>query len=129
MYHELPTGTKSSITRSISKAFELYMAKIGWDEKLFSIEDFIKSWQSYIQESASWYEKVPLEVKESQEFHAEIANKINATIEKILSEPVHEDLIASIETRQEKLNTHYKYGCKAEALYVESLLKEMEKQA
>jgi len=129
MYHELPTGTKSSITRSISKAFELYMAKIGWDEKLFSIEDFIKSWQSYIQESASWYEKVPLEVKESQEFHAEIANKINATIEKILSEPVHEDLIASIETKQDKLNTHYKYGCKAEALYVESLLKEMEKQA
>ena len=129
MYHELPTGTKSSITRSISKAFELYMARIGWDEKLFSIEDFIKSWQSYIQESASWYEKVPLEVKESQEFHEEIANKINATIEKILSEPVHEDLIASIETKQEKLNTHYKYGCKAEALYVESLLKEMEKQA
>ena len=129
MYHELPTGTKSSITRSISKAFELYMAKIGWDEKLFSIEDFIKSWQSYIQESASWYEKVPLEVKESQEFHEEIANKINATIEKILSEPVHEDLIASIETKQDKLNTHYKYGCKAEALYVESLLKEMEKQA
>ena len=129
MYHELPTGTKSSITRSISKAFELYMARIGWNEKLFSIEDFIKSWQSYIQESASWYEKVPLEVKESQEFHEEIANKINATIEKILSEPVHEDLIASIETKQEKLNTHYKYGCKAEALYVESLLKEMEKQA
>ena len=129
MYHELPTGIKSSITRSISKAFELYMAKIGWDEKLFSIEDFIKSWQSYIQESATWYEKVPLEVKESQGFHEEIANKINATIEKILSEPVHEDLIASIETKQDKLNTHYKYGCKAEALYVESLLKEMEKQA
>ena len=129
MYHELPTGTKSSITRSISKAFELYMAKIGWDEKLFSIEDFIKSWQSYIQESASWYEKVPLEIKESQEFHEEMANKINATIEKILSEPVHEDLIASIEMKQNELNTHYKYGCKAEALYVESVLKEMQKQA
>jgi len=129
MYHELSTGTKSSITRSISKAFELYMAKIGWDENLFSIEDFIKSWQSYIQESASWYEKVPLEIKESQEFHEEMANKINATIEKILSEPVHEDLIASIEMKQNELNTHYKYGCKAEALYVESVLKEMQKQA
>lgn len=129
MYQELSSGIKSSITRSITKAFELYMAKIGWDENLFSIEDFVKSWQSYIQESASWYDKVPLELKESQEFHEEIANKINVTIEKILSEPVHEDLVASIEMKQNELNTHYKYGCKAEALYIESLLKDLEKQA
>lgn len=129
MYNDLSSGIKSSITRSISKAFELYMAKIGWDEDSFTMEDFVKSWQGYITESASWYDKVPLEVKESTEFHEEIANKINASIEKILAEPVHENLIASIELMQNELNTHYKYGCKAEALYVESVLKELEKQA
>ncbi|MEK4484624.1 hypothetical protein MHH81_03400 [Psychrobacillus sp. FSL H8-0484] len=129
MYNDLSSGIKSSITRSISKAFELYMAKIGWNEDSFTMEDFVKSWQEYITESASWYDKVPLEVKESTDFHEEIAKKINASIEKILTEPVHEDIIASIEVMQNKLNTHYKYGCKAEALYVESVLKELEKQA
>ncbi|WP_342600153.1 hypothetical protein MHB48_03390 [Psychrobacillus sp. FSL H8-0483] len=129
MYNDLSSGIKSSITRSISKAFELYMAKIGWDENSFTMEDFVKSWQEYITESASWYDKVPLEVKESTDFHEEVAKKINASIEKILAEPVHENLIASIEVMQNKLNTHYKYGCKAEALYVESVLKELEKQA
>jgi len=129
MYNDLSSGIKSSITRSISKAFELYMAKIGWNEDSFTMEDFVKSWQEYITESASWYDKVPLEVKESTDFHEEIAKKINASIEKILAEPVHEDIIASIEVMQNKLNTHYKYGCKAEALYVESVLKELEKQA
>jgi len=128
MYNELSSGIKSSITRSITKAFELYMANINWDEEKFSIEDFVKSWQLYIVESASWFEKVPQKVKESPEFHEEIALKINASIEKILSEPVHEDLIASIEIMQDTLNTQLKYGCKAEALYVESLLKEMQKQ-
>ncbi|MEK3978733.1 hypothetical protein MKY37_06495 [Psychrobacillus sp. FSL K6-2836] len=129
MYNELSSGIKSSITRSITKAFEIYMTNINWDEELFTIEDFVKSWQLYIVESATWFEKVPQEVKESPEFHEEIALKINASIEKILSEPVNEDLIASIEIMQEKLDTHFKYGCKAEALYVESLLKEMQKQA
>ena len=129
MYNELSSGIKSSITRSITKAFEIYMTNINWDEELFTIEDFVKSWQLYIVESATWFKKVPQEVKESPEFHEEIALKINASIEKILSEPVNEDLIASIEIMQEKLDTHFKYGCKAEALYVESLLKEMQKQA
>lgn len=129
MYNELSSGIKSSITRSITKAFEIYMTNISWDEELFNIEDFVKSWQLYIVESATWYEKVSQEVKESPEFHEEIALKINASIEKILSEPVNEDLIASIEILQDKLGTQYKYGCKAEALYVESLLKEMQKQA
>ncbi|SDN23002.1 hypothetical protein SAMN05518871_10433 [Psychrobacillus sp. OK028] len=129
MYNELSSGIKSSITRSITKAFEIYMTNISWDEELFNIEDFVKSWQLYIVESATWFEKVPKEIKESPEFHEEIALKINASIEKILSEPVNEDLIASIEIMQDKLGTQYKYGCKAEALYVESLLKEMQKQA
>ncbi|MFJ7825519.1 hypothetical protein [Psychrobacillus sp. NPDC096623] len=129
MYNELSSGIKSSITRSITKAFEIYMTNISWDEELFNIEDFVKSWQLYIVESATWFEKVPKVIKESPEFHEEIALKINASIEKILSEPVNEDLIASIEIMQDKLGTQYKYGCKAEALYVESLLKEMQKQA
>lgn len=37
--------------------------------------------------------------------------------------------IKSIEIMQHKLDSQFKYGCKAEALYVESLLKEMQKQA
>lgn len=128
-YKDLSAGIKSSITRSISTAFELYMAKIGWDEESFNMENFIKEWQVYISETASWYEKVPVELKESTEFHEEIAKKINATMEKILSEPVSEDLIASIEIMQESLNTHYKYGCKAEALYVQSVLKDLQNRA
>jgi len=128
MYNELSSGIKSSITRSITKAFEIYMTNIKWNEELFNIEDFVKSWQLYIVESATWYEKVSQEVKESPDFHEEIALKINATIEKTLAEPVNEDLIASIEILQNNLNTHFKYGCKAEALYVEALLKEMQKQ-
>ena len=128
MYNELSAGIKSSITRSITKAFEIYMTNIKWDEELFSIEDFVKSWQVYIVESATWFQKVPQEIKESQEFHEEIALKINTIIEKILSEPINEELIASIEIMQEKLDTHFKYGCKAEALYVEALLNEMQKQ-
>ena len=129
MYNELSSGIKSSITRSITKAFEIYMTNIRWDEELFNIEDFVKSWQLYIVESATWIEKVPQEVKENPKFHEELALKINASIEKILSEPVNEELIASIENMQDKLDTQFKYGCKAEALYVESLLKEMQKQA
>ncbi|MEK3952480.1 MULTISPECIES: hypothetical protein [Psychrobacillus] len=128
MYNELSAGIKSSITRSITKAFEIYMTNIKWDEELFSIEDFVKSWQVYIVESATWFQKVPQEIKESPEFHEEIALKINTIIEKILSEPINEELIASIEIMQEKLDTHFKYGCKAEALYVEALLNEMQKQ-
>ena len=45
-------------------------------------------------------------------------------IDKILNEPPSEDQIARIEIMQEKLDTHYDYACKAEAAYVESILKE-----
>jgi predicted house-cleaning noncanonical NTP pyrophosphatase (MazG superfamily) len=127
MYKDLSSGIKISISRSISTVFELYMTKIGWEEDLFKMEDFMEYWKNYIEQSASWFDKVPMDVKESYEFHEEIAKKINATIEKMLTEPVSEELVVSIEILQEILNTHFQYGCKAEALYVESRLKEMKK--
>ena len=127
MYKDLSSGIKISISRSISTVFDLYMTKIGWEEDLFKMEDFMECWKNYIEQSASWFDKVPLDIKESNDFHKEIAKKINATIEKILTDPVSNELVASIENMQKTFNTQFQYGCKAEALYVESLLKEMKK--
>lgn len=123
MYNTLPAGIKSSITRSISKVFEDYMADIEWSEERFELTDFIKTWKIYIEEQAAWYEKVPLEVRASPGFHEEVAKKMNETIERILSQPPSEDQIARIETKQEELNTFFEYSCKAEATYVENKLK------
>lgn len=127
MYKNLPSGIKISITRSISTAFEHYMASIDWEEDRFDMNDFIFFWRAYSEEQGTWFAKVEPEVKEDPGFHEAIAKKINETIEKIISEPVSEDLAASIEIKQEKLGTSYQYGCKAEAQYVEQRLKEMEK--
>ncbi len=123
MYKELSSGVKISITRSISIAFESYLASIAWDENQFSMEDFMKSWQKYVQENAAWYDKIPQEVRESTEFHEELAAKINEIVEKILSEEPTKKQIDSIEKLQKKLGTNYTYDCKAEAAYVEQLLK------
>ena len=124
MYKSLPSGVKSSITRSISTVFENYMASIEWDEDRYSMEGFIEAWRTYINESATWTDKVSEENKKHPEFHEEVAKKMNQVIDKILNEPPSEDQIARIEIMQEKLNTHYDYACKAEAAYVESILKE-----
>ena len=124
MYKELPAGVKSSITRSISIVFEQYMASIEWSEKRFKMEDFIQAWRIYISESASWTDKVSEECKHHPDFHDEVAKKMNQVINKILTEPPSEDQVARIEMLQEQLNTHYDYACKAEAAYVESILKE-----
>lgn len=124
MYKELSAGVKSSITRSITSVFENYMASIAWDENRFQMEDFIHAWRTYINESATWTDKVSNEVKQSPAFHEEVAKKMNQVIDKILNEPPSEQQIANIEMMQEKMNTHYDYACKAEAAYVESLLKE-----
>lgn len=124
MYKELPAGVKSSITRSISIVFEQYMASIEWSEKRFQMEDFIQAWRIYISESASWTDKVSEECKQHPDFHDEVAQKMNQVINKILNEPPSEDQVARIEILQEQLNTHYDYACKAEATYVESILKE-----
>ncbi|MER2108095.1 MAG: hypothetical protein ABS949_14260 [Solibacillus sp.] len=124
MYKELSSGIKISITRSISTSFELYLASIGWDEDKFSMEDFMASWQKYFKENAAWFEKVPQAVLVSEEFHAEIAKKMDEVIAKILGEEPTKKQIDSIEKLQKQLGTSYTYDCKAEATYVENLLKE-----
>lgn len=123
MYKDLSSGVKISITRSISTSFEAYLASIGWEENRFSMEDFMKYWQSYFTENAAWYEKIPQEVLVKPEFHEEIAQKIDEVIEKILNEDPTEKQIETIEALQKQLGTNYTYNCKAEAAYIEQLLK------
>lgn len=124
MYKQLSSGIKISITRSISTSFESYLASIGWDEDKFSMEDFMVIWQKYFTESAAWFDKIPQEILVSPEFHAEIAKKMDEIIAKLLSEEPTAKQIASIEILQKQLGTNYAYACKAEAAYVEQLLKE-----
>ncbi len=123
MYKDLSSGVKISITRSISTSFEAYLASIGWDEEKFSMEDFMKYWQAYFTENAAWYEKVPHDVLLNPEFHEEIAKKIDEVIAKILNEDPTKKQIESIEKLQKQLGTDYTYSCKAEAAYIEQLLK------
>lgn len=104
------------------------MANIQWNEELFDMGNFMTTWSEYITTKASWYNAIPDEVRLNPIFHEELAQKINQTIEKILSEPPNENQIAEIEMLQEKLDTDYDYACKAEAAYVEQLLKEKQKQ-
>ncbi|QDQ01295.1 hypothetical protein FOH38_12960 [Lysinibacillus fusiformis] len=127
MYKELSSGVKISITRSISTSFESYLASIGWDEERFSMEDFIASWQSYFQENAAWIDKIPAEVLMSTEFHEEMAQKIDDVIAKILNEEPTAKQVETIEALQKELGTSYTYNCKAEAAYIEQLLKEKQK--
>ncbi|BDH60641.1 hypothetical protein MTP04_07710 [Lysinibacillus sp. PLM2] len=124
MYKDLSSGVKISITRSITTSFESYLASIGWDEDKFSMEDFVQYWQTYFTENAAWFEKIPHEVLVSTEFHEEVAKKIDDVIGKILSEEPTKKQIDSIEKMQKQLGTNYTYGCKAEAAYVEQLLKD-----
>lgn len=124
MYKQLSSGVKISITRSISTSFELYLASIGWDEGKFSMEGFMASWRTYFTENAAWFEKVPQEVLVSEEFHAEIAKKMDEVIAKVLGEEPTKKQIDTIEKLQKQAGTDYTYGCKAEATYVENLLKQ-----
>jgi hypothetical protein len=122
MYKALPASVKSSITRSITKVFETYMAEIEWKEDLYRLEDFMKAWQNYLQSNAQWNEKVPPEAKVDPLFHEEVANKINVTIHKILTEEPSEDQIARIEAMQQALGSDFSYSCRAEAAFVEKKL-------
>ena len=124
MYKQLSSGVKISITRSISTSFEAYLASIGWDEEKFSMEDYMVSWQSYFKNNAAWIDKVPSEILLSNEFHAEIAKKMDEVIAKILNEEPTEKQKKDIAELQKKLGTKYKFDCKAEAAYVEQLLKD-----
>lgn len=128
MYKDLSSGVKISITRSISTSFEMYLANIGWDDEKFSMDDFALCWQKYFTENSAWFDKVPQELLVSSEFHEEIAKKMDEVIDKILTEEPTKKQIDSIEKMQEKLGTNYEYSCKAEAAYVEHLLKEQLKK-
>ncbi|GIN40334.1 MULTISPECIES: hypothetical protein [Heyndrickxia] len=123
MLHSLPSGLKISISRSISTVFEQYMEKIGWDEKKYNIEDFIKQWQVYINEHASWYDKLSDDIKKDPSFHEELAAKINETIQKILSEAPTDEQMKTIENLQRKHNNKDSYSCKMEAKFLINSLK------
>ncbi len=124
MYKQLSSGVKISITRSISTSFEAYLASIDWNEDKFSMEDFMAFWQNYFKDNAAWIDKVPQEILLSTEFHEEIAKKIDEVIAKMLNEEPTEKQEKEIEKLQKQLGTDYKYDCKAEATYVEQLLKD-----
>ncbi|MDN4605979.1 hypothetical protein [Sporosarcina highlanderae] len=121
---DLSPNIKSSITRSITQTFEQYMTSIDWDEEEYDIEDFIKTWREYITTKALWYSKIPDEMKNDPAFHEDLAQRINEVIQRILSEPPSEEQIANIQMLQEKLDVYMNFHCKAEAAYVESILKE-----
>ncbi|MBE1555684.1 hypothetical protein [Sporosarcina limicola] len=123
MFKVLSPNIKSSITRSITQTFEQYMNDIGWSEEGFSIDNYMLSWREYITTKALWYSKVPEEMKHDPKFHENLAQRINEVIARVLSEPPSENQIAAIEMMQEQLNIHHQYDCKAEAVYVETLLK------
>lgn len=123
MYNDLSPNIKSSITRSITQTFEQYMSDIQWEEDLYDIEDFIESWREYITTKALWYTKIPDDMKRASKFHEDLAQRINEVIQRVISEPPSEEQIANIEIMQDKLNTHFTYDCKAEAVYVETMLK------
>ena len=124
MYKQLSSGVKISITRSISTSFEAYLASIGWDEDKFSMEDFMAYWQNYFKDNAAWIDKVPQEILLSTEFHEEIVKKIDEVIDKILNEEPTEKQKKEIAKLQKQLGTDYQFDCKAEAAYVEQLLKD-----
>jgi hypothetical protein len=123
MFKDLTPNLKSSITRSITQTFEQYMSDIEWSGEKFSIDDYIASWREYITTKALWYSKIPEGMKTDSKFHEDLAQRINEIIARILSEPPSEEQIVAIQSMQEELNTHYEYDCKAEAVYVDTLLK------
>ena len=123
MYKDLSPNLKISITRSITQTFEQYMSDIAWSEDKFRIEDFISSWRQYITTKALWYSKFQTTMKHDTVFHEDLAVRINEIIARILQDPPTDEQIATIQMMQEELNTHYEYNCKAEAAYVEGLLK------
>lgn len=124
----LSHGIKISITRSITTAFEQYMARIMWDEEAYNPADFMKEWQSYIRQHASWYHDVPDDVKNDPRFHEELAGKINQVAAKIFSEEPTAAQIETLNALQEKLGTDYDFSSKAEARFYIDFLNDYEKK-
>lgn len=100
------------------------MSEIGWNEKKFSIENFVAEWRKYINTNASWYDKIDDDQKNDPTFHEELAGKINETIDKILSEEPTQEQMEEIDKLQKALGKEYDYSCKTEAKYVIERLKE-----
>ncbi|HEY9570746.1 hypothetical protein CH76_10200 [Lysinibacillus sp. BF-4] len=125
MYKQLSSGIKISITRSISFAFETYMAKIEWREDKYDLNDFVAHWQQYVLTNAAWYDKVPEDALRSVEFQEELAKKINEVIAKVLQQAPTDEQIANIEQLEQATGKSFDYGCKAEATFVENKLKEL----
>ena len=124
MEKKLTPGIKISITRSISKAFENYMKSIEWDEERLDIRAFVEEWKEYTTHHASWYQKVDEETKQDPAFHKELADKINQTIDRILSEEPDEEQMEIIKLLEEEAGTNHTYSCLAEAKYVIDKLNE-----
>ncbi|MBT2661564.1 hypothetical protein [Bacillus sp. ISL-45] len=118
MLKDLAPGIKISISRSISKSFEQYMGRIGWDENKYNLNDFIKEWREYIINSSSWYSQLSEEMKADPVFHEELAVKINETIEKVFNEEPTPAQIEEIEKLQAKHGKEFDYSCKMEAKYI-----------
>lgn len=129
MLKNLSPGVKISISRSISTAFEQYMNSIDWNEEVADMKMFVLKWQEYINQNASWYDKVDESLKNDPAFHAALAEKINQTIDKILSERPTDAQMAEIEELQKQVSVkEYAYSCRAEARYViERLQNELKK--
>ncbi|MDF1508171.1 hypothetical protein PZE06_08235 [Robertmurraya sp. DFI.2.37] len=128
MFKEFSPGIKISITRSITTSFEKYMNDIGWNEEKFNIEKFVQEWKHYITGSSSWYDKISDEVKNDPTFHEQLAEKINETIDKILSEAPTKEQMAEIEDLQKEWGEEFDYSCKTEAKYVIEKYKELLKK-
>lgn len=118
MFKNLSTGIKISITRSITITFENYMREIKWNEDKYSLEDFVIQWRDYINETASWYNKIADSIKADPVFHEELATKINETIAKLLSEPPTTQQIEEITKLEKRLGEKFSYSCKAEASFL-----------
>ncbi|CAG9606635.1 hypothetical protein [Pseudoneobacillus rhizosphaerae] len=123
MFKDLSPGIKISITRSITTAFEQYMNRIDWNESKMDLSAFIADWRDYIQNQASWFDKLESDIKNNPLFHEELAAKINETIEKILSEEPTEAQMDEIDALQKEVREEYDYSCKTEAKYVIEKLK------
>ena len=129
MFKDLSQGIKVSISRSITTSFEQYMSRIDWNESEFNMENFVAEWRNYIINHSSWYSQVSDELKADARFHEELADKINVTLDKILSEKPSAAQIEELNSLQQELKEEATYSCKMEAKYaIEKLKEKLKKQ-
>lgn len=114
----LARSIKISISLSVTTAFEKYMEKIQWDENKFNMIDFMNEWKEYISTQSSWYEQLDESIKNSPEFHEELAHKINSIIDKVLNDPPTKEQEEIISGHAAITGEDYDYSCKMEAKYI-----------